>query len=71
MRRETRKPHGLKARLYAAHLIDLNEYLAVFPGEKKNEKNYMTDLNENVLNSTTNSWNKKVYVQIFDFEYIT
>ena len=32
MRRGTKKPRGLKVRFYAAHLIDLNDYLTVFPG---------------------------------------
>ena len=31
----------------------------------------MTELNENLLNITTNSWSKQVYVQGFYFEPIT
>ena len=33
-----RKPHSLKVRRYAAHMIDLNNYLAVFPREKASVK---------------------------------
>ena len=34
----TRKPHGLKVRHYEDHIIELNEYLDIFPGEEVNEK---------------------------------
>ena len=37
MRRGTRKTCGLKVRCYADHLIDINEYLDVFPGENPSD----------------------------------
>ena len=40
-----RKPRGLKVRQYAAHLIDLNEYLVLFPGAKLNDRILIMDLN--------------------------
>ena len=46
MRCGMRKPRGLKSRRYGACLIDLNEYLPVFPGAKAGEKNCVTELNE-------------------------
>ena len=61
----------VKVRLYIDHLIELNMYLASFPGEKLSNKIIMTDLNEILLNSMTNSWRKKAYVHIFDCGYIT
>ena len=61
-----RKTNGLIVRRYVACLIDLNEYLAFFPGGKLTNKIGMIDLNKIVLNSVTNSWSKQAYVQVFD-----
>ena len=58
MRRIIRKPRGLKVRRYMARLIDLNEYLAVFPGGNMSENNWTTELYKNLLNSTPRSWIK-------------
>ena len=33
-----RDPRELKARLYDAHIIELNAYLSIFPGEKASRK---------------------------------
>ena len=52
MRRRSRKPYGLKLRLYATRLIDLNEYLAVLPGEKASDIICVMELN--FFNSMTN-----------------
>ena len=49
----------------------VGEYLAVFPWENIRDKICVMELNENLLNSMTNSWNKQAYVQIFDCESIT
>ena len=38
MRRVMRKPRDLKVRPDTARLIDLNEYLALFPGATLSEK---------------------------------
>ena len=70
MRRRMRKPHELKLRRYSDCLIDLNNYFDVFHGSKLSEKIGMTELNEILLNSMTNSWSKQAYVQVFDCEYI-
>ena len=53
-----RKTHGLKVRCYAAHLIDLNEYLTSFPGVTLDDKIDVTEFNEIILNSMPNSWTK-------------
>ena len=42
MRRDMRKSCGLRVRCYADHLIDLNKYLASFPGSKLTDKIGMT-----------------------------
>ena len=65
-----KNPRILKVRLYDARLIDLNEYLASFPGATMAEKNGVTELNEILLNSMPNSWPKQAYVQGFYFETI-
>ena len=69
IRHGTRKPYRLKVRRYVARLIDLNEYLAFFPGEKLTDK-IVIYLNKIVLNSITNSWSKQAYVQVFDCKSI-
>ena len=66
-----KKPCSLKVRGYAAFLIELNDYLAVFLGENIIDKNFMTELNEVLLKIIPNSRSKQAYVQGFDCEYIT
>ena len=36
------KPHKLMLRRYAAHMVKLNEHLAVFPGSNTDNKNVET-----------------------------
>ena len=45
MRRVMSNPSGLKVRLYADRLIDINEYLIFFPGAILSEKNGVNELN--------------------------
>ena len=63
-------PLSLKVKRYAAHLIDLNEYLASFPGVTTTDKMCVTELNESLSNMIPNSWSKKAYVQGFDCDDI-
>ena len=63
-------PCGKKVRRYEARLIDLNGYLASFPGSTMADKMCVTELNEIILNSMPNSWTKQAYVQGFDCELI-
>ena len=70
MRHRMRNPQGLKVRSYADHLVDINEYLAVFPRANISDKICVTKLNEFLLNNMTNSWSKQAYVQGFECEYI-
>ena len=71
MRHEVKKTRSMTIRHYAAHLIDLNEYLASFPGATLTDNIGVTKLNEILLNSMPNSWSKQAYVQGFDCESIT
>ena len=71
MQRGTRKPHGLKVRLYVACLIDFNKYLDSLPGEMLSEKIFITELNEITLNSMTISWSNQAYVKVFYYKPIT
>ena len=50
-----KNPRSLKVRRYDARFIDLNEYLASFPGATMAEKMGVTELNENILNSIPTS----------------
>ena len=63
--------HGIIQPRTLLWLVDLNEYLAVFPGAKISDKMFMTELNEILLNSIPNSWNNQAYVKEFDCESIT
>ena len=45
MHRGMSKPCILKVGCYAAFMMDLNEYLAVFPGAKESGKICVTELN--------------------------
>ena len=65
------KTRSLTVRRYAARLIDLNEYLASFPGVILTDKISVTKLNEILLNSMPNRWSKQAYLQGFDCEYIS
>ena len=66
-----RKPRELKARLYVAHIIEINEYLSIFSGEKASIKTFETELNEIILKSIPNGGSRQAYVQGFDCVYIT
>ena len=66
-----KNPRSLKVRLYAARLIDLNEYLASLSGSTMADKMGITELNEILLNSMPNRWSKQAYVQGFDCETIS
>ena len=71
VRHGIRKPRVLKVRCYADHMNDLNEYLAVFPGEKASDKICETELNKMFLNSMPTRYIRQAYVQGFYFESIT
>ena len=66
-----KKPYRLKVRRYTERLIDLDEYLAFFPGAIMTDKIGVTELNEILLNSMPNIWYNQAYVQGFDYEYIS
>ena len=61
-----RKPRGFKLRHYEECFIDLNDYLALFPGATFSEKMAQPSM----LNSMSNSWFKQSYVQGFYYEAI-
>ena len=61
---------SLKVMWYAVRLIDLNKYLASFPGVTITDKIGVTELSNILLNSMPNIWSKKAYVQGFDCESI-
>ena len=71
MRCGMRKPRSLKVKCYATSFIDLNEYLAVLPGEKIIDKTCMMEQNDFSKKSTPNRWRKQAYVLGFDCENIT
>ena len=56
------KSRGFKVRCYTARLIDLNEYLALFPGDTLSEKIGVTELNKFLLNIMPNTWSIQAYV---------
>ena len=66
MRRGMNNTCELRFRRYSNHMINLNEYLSDFPGEKASEKSGETEFNDFFLNSIPNSWNKQAHVKGFD-----
>ena len=58
MRRGMKKTRALTLIYYAARLVDLNEYLASFPGATLNDNIGVTELNEILLNSMHNRWSR-------------
>ena len=66
-----RKMSGLNVRLYAARMIDINEYLSVLPGAKASDKICGMELNEVLFNSMPNIWIRHACVQGFVCESIT
>ena len=68
MRCGMRKPPSLKVIPYSARLIDINKFLAVFPGAKASYKICVTEINKLLLNRMLNIWSKQAYVQGFDSE---
>ena len=71
MRRGMKKSRDLTVIFYVTRLIDINQYLASFPGATLNDKIDRTELNEILLNSMPNSWSRQAYVQGFDCKSIT
>ena len=71
MRLGMKKPRALTVRSYVARLIDLNDYLASFPGATLNDNIGITKLNKILLNGISNSWYRQAYVKGFDCESIT
>ena len=57
-----RNPRGLKVRRCAAHIIDLNKYFAVFPGENSSENICDMELDEILLKSMPNRCRRQAYV---------
>ena len=66
-----RDQHSLKMRRYAARFVDLNDFVAMFPGANISYKICVTELNDIFLNSMPSIWSTKLYVQVFDGESIT
>ena len=71
MLREIRNPHELKVSHYLAHMVELNEYLAIFPGSKESDKLRETELNGIILHTIPNGCNMQDYGQFFYFEAVT
>ena len=55
MRRVMRKLLSLEVRRYAGHFIDLDDYLAYFPGDILSDKIGLIELNKNLLSIMPNS----------------
>ena len=63
MRRGMKKSCALTVRRYVARLIDIDEYLASFPGATLNDTICVTELNEILLNNMPDSWYRQAYVK--------
>ena len=70
MRHGIKKSCALTIRRYLARLIDINDYLASFPGANLNDNIGVTESKKMLLNSMPNSWYIQAYVQGFCCESI-
>ena len=59
MIRGIRNPHELEVRSYLAHMLQLDDYLAIFPGSQENEKLRETELNGIILHTIPNGCNRQ------------
>ena len=66
-----KKPRGLKLRLYAASMINIKNYLSVFPGAKEEDRCFEMEFNVSFLNRIPNIWIRQACVQGFDCKTIT
>ena len=64
------KPRTLKTGRHAAHLNELNDYLAIFTGLDATNKCFGAKLNKNLLYSTTIHWVKHTFLKVFGFKYV-
>ena len=71
MRCGMKKTRALLVRRYAVRLIDLNDYLAFYPGETLHYDIGVTELNKILLKSMSNILYRQAYVQGFYCESIT
>ena len=63
-----RNPSELRSRHYAAHMIKLNEYLAIFPGSNPTKRTVKTDRNYILLHSMPNGRIIQMFLHGFGFE---
>ena len=52
-------------------MIDINRYLAEFPGSNKNEMFFVIEINQILLNIMPNICCKQAYAQVYDCASIT
>ena len=66
MRCRMSNPRNFKVRIYPTFMIDINDYLDLFPGENSSEKFVDIELDEILLSSIPNIWIRQSYVQGYD-----
>ena len=70
-RRAIRKPQSMTFNRFAARLIEMNNFLPLFPGLDVSRKMEPEERNEILLHAVTNAWAKQSYLQGWDFELKT
>ena len=68
MRFSISKLHSINTRRYTAQITELNDYLDIFPGSENFNNMIESYLNNIMIHSMTNGWNKQSYLQVFEFE---
>ena len=68
MRRAMRKPRDLLFKIFAARLIELNNYLPISPGSSAAKNMDSEELNKILLHVVPYLWAKQSYIQVWDFE---
>ena len=71
IRRSTNKPQSMTFKRFAARLVEMNNFLPLFIGSDDLKKMKIKELNEILLHTVTNAWEKQSCLQGWDFELKT
>ena len=61
-----RKPQGLPLKIFSVQLMELNNYLTLFPGSSSSKKMDPEELNEILLQAVLKLWARRAYLQVWD-----
>ena len=71
MRRKMRKPRDMSFKRSAERLMEIDNFLPLFPGSDPTKKTPPEELNDKFLHAAPNGWERQSYLQGWDFEMNT